>query len=526
MADLWGLFQPLLPQLVLLGAALVIPALDWLVKDKRILAGTALGALLVVAAFEVLLLIPQTIEWMTWLLPPDIPSAPSLSTQLEAGFQLFPTAETGPGAMGLLVISTFSVGFTLIFLAVGILAILCSPRLIAREKNHGEYYALLLGSILGMTIVALAGDLFILFVGLELSGLATFALAGFLKRETPSAEAATKYFIIGGFSSAVTLYGISLLYGALGTTRIPGVADAVGSPGGLGALTTVGLVFLIAGIGFKITAVPFHAWAPDVYEGAPTPIAAFLAAGSKKMGFAAYFKVFLVALLALKADWDLALGALAVLTMTVGNLLAIAQTNIKRLLAYSSVAQAGYILIALPVQAHVAVGDTPIGLAGGIIHILTHAFMKSGAFFVVAALATVGVGESLQSYSGLRSRSPFLAFAMAVFLLSLAGIPPLAGFASKFYLFSSAVKVTLNGPDWLVWLAIAGVLNSALSLYYYARILRYMYVVPAESGASRLRLSPSVAAAVAIAFVATVLIGVFPGPFFQFAERVAAGLVG
>lgn len=526
MADLWGQFQPLLPQLILLGAALALPALDWVFKEKRYLAAVALGALVLVAALETLLLFPQTIGSMAFLLPPNLLSTPSLSTQLSAGFQLFPTAESGPGAMGLLVLSTFSVGFTLVFLAVGILAILASPRSISGEKNHGEYYALLLGSILGMTIVALAGDLFVLFVGLELSSLSTFALAGFFKRQTASAEAATKYFIIGGFSSAVTLYGISLLYGALGTTRIPGVADAVGSPGGLGALTTVGLVFLIAGIGFKITAVPFHAWAPDVYEGAPTPISAFLAAGSKKMGFAAYFKVFLVALLAVKADWDLALGALAILTMTVGNLLAIPQTNIKRMLAYSSIAQAGYILIALPVQAHVAPTDTPIGLAGGVIHILTHAFMKGGAFFVVAALATVGVGESLQSYSGLRTRSPFLAFAMAIFLLSLAGIPPLAGFASKFYLFSSAVKVTLNGPDWLVWLAIAGVLNSALSLYYYARILRYMYVVPAEKDAPRLRPSPSVVAAVAGALIATIVIGLYPGPFFQFAEAVAGGLVG
>jgi NADH-quinone oxidoreductase subunit N len=264
--------------------------------------------------------------------------------------------------------------------------------------------------------------------------------------------------------------------------------------------------------------VPFHMWAPDVYEGAPTPISGLLAAASKKMGFAAFFKIFLIGILVSKAQWEAAVAVLAIVTMTVGNLIAVSQTNIKRMLAYSSIAQAGYILIALPVA-------TQYALAGGIFHILTHAFMKSGAFMIVAAMGAVAVGERLDDFKGLSKRSPFLAFSMTLFLLSLAGMPPLAGFASKFVLFSSAVYSSLEpGQSWLIWLAIAGVLNSALSLYYYARVIKFMYMEKGAEG--KIRVPPMMGAAIAFAVVMVVLIGVFPDPFVSVCKDAAATFAG
>ncbi len=238
-----------------------------------------------------------------------------------------------------------------------------------------------------------------------------------------------------------------------------------------------------------------------VYEGAPTPISGLLAAASKKMGFAAFFKVFLMGLVVTKTDWEVAIALIAIITMTVGNLIAVSQTNIKRMLAYSSIAQAGYLLIALPV-------GTQYAVAGAMFHIMTHAFMKSGAFMVVAGMGAAAIGEKLEDFKGLGKRSPFLALAMALFLLSLAGIPPLAGFASKFVLFSSAVYGSIDpGPGWLIWLAVAAVLNSALSLYYYARVIKYMYM---DSGSEeKVKVPRWTMAAILIALFMTVFLGVF-----------------
>jgi len=255
-----------------------------------------------------------------------------------------------------------------------------------------------------------------------------------------------------------------------------------------------------------------------VYEGSPTPISGMLAAASKKMGFAAFFKIFLIGIVVTKADWEVAAGALAIITMTVGNLIAISQTSIKRMLAYSSIAQAGYILIVLPV-------GTQYAVAGGLFHIFTHAFMKSGAFMVVAAMGAVAIGEKLEDFKGLNKRSPFLAFSMTLMLLSLAGIPPLAGFASKFVVFSSAVYASISpGPSWLVWLAIAGVLNSALSLYYYARVIKYMYVDPGP--AERIRIKPMIGLAVGIAAIMIVVVGVYPQPVIDLCNRAAGVFLG
>jgi NADH-quinone oxidoreductase subunit N len=284
----------------------------------------------------------------------------------------------------------------------------------------------------------------------------------------------------------------------------------------------LGSVFLIAGLGFKIAAVPFQMWAPDVYEGSPTTVTMLLAAGSKKMGFAAMFKIFLIGLIAIRVDWYIAIAVIAVITMTLGNVLAIRQTNIKRMLAYSSIAQAGYILIAVAVYGGTYGVDRTMAdyaLAGGLFHILTHAFMKGGAFIVTAICAVTLVGEDIKDYKGLGKRAPFVAFSMMLFLLSLAGIPPLAGFASKFVLFSSAVYA----GGWFIPLAVAGVLNSALSLYYYARIIKYMYMSePAKGKGNEIKVPVSMKVALVLAVAAVILIGLYWSPFIDVASNAAS----
>ena len=488
----WNSLEWLLPQLLLIAFALLMPALDYLFKDKRMLSFVALVPLVVVGVL-----------FVSWVFLDIWTPAASQTDLLE--------------------VNIFSGLFTLVFVAVGVVVVLSSPEFIKKDRNQGEYYSLILLAITGMSVVAESADLIALFVGLEIAGISSFALSGFRKSEKRSAEAATKYFIIGGFSSALTLFAISLFYGVAGTTNIAAIGSALASPSsawisGSDSVVLLAAVLLMAGLGFKIAMVPFHMWAPDVYEGAPTPISGLLAAASKKMGFAAFFKIFLIGILVSKAQWESAVAILAIVTMTVGNLIAVSQTSIKRMLAYSSIAQAGYILIALPVATQYAV-------AGGVFHVLTHAFMKSGAFMIVAALGAVAIGERLEDFKGLGKRSPFLAFSMTLFLLSLAGIPPLAGFASKFVLFSSAVYSSFDpGRGWLVWLAIAGVLNSALSLYYYARVVKYMYM---EKGPEdRIKVPPMLGTAIAFAAVMVVFIGVFPDPFVNACKDAASAFTG
>jgi NADH-quinone oxidoreductase subunit N len=428
-------------------------------------------------------------------------------------------------AGGLVKLDQFSALFMLIFLAVAFYVILASARFIQEDKHQPEFFSLVMIATVGMMVVACSTDLITLFVGIEMTSISSYALVAFRKRDAKGAEAAVKYFIIGGLSSGLALFGISLLYGVANTTSFAGIGQAITMNSPMQPVIFLALVLIVAGFGFKVAIVPFHMWAPDVYEGAPTTVTAMLAAGSKKMGFIALFKVFLIALFAIKSNWDVLIGIMAIVTMTVGNLAAINQTNIKRMLAYSSIAQAGYILIALPVA---AVSDPVIGqyaLSAGIMQIMTHAFMKGGAFLIVATLATVAIGESINNYKGLAKRSPFLAFGMMVFMFSLAGIPPLAGFFSKFVLFSAPINASsIPGNEWMIWLAVAGIINSAISLYYYARIVKYMYVDDAEEGTptEKVKLPLSMVAAVAIAVFMVILIGIWPDPFFTAAQNAAA----
>jgi proton-translocating NADH-quinone oxidoreductase chain N len=469
-----------LPEIIMIIFAMVLPAVYLGTKNDKLVAGISIAGIVIAMA---------TVVQFLWN-----GAAPIVFENL-------------------LQLDAFSALFMLVFLIVALYVVIASVKYIEKEKHLAEYYTLIMFATVGMMVVASATDLITLFVGIELTSLSSFALVGFRKKDKRGAEAATKYFVIGGLSSAISLYGISLLYGVTRTTNIAEIGAVIGDVTGLGPVLYIALVMLIAGFGFKVAIVPFHMWAPDVYEGAPTPIASFLAAGSKKMGLVALFKIFLIGLLAIKADWEVAVAVIAIATMTLGNIMAVNQTNIKRMLAYSSIAQAGYILIVLPIA-------TDYALTGGIFHIITHAFMKGGAFLIVASLSMSALGENIADYKGLAKRTPLLALGMAILLFALAGIPPLSGFASKFVLFSSAVDASIVPADnWMIWLAVAAVLNSALSLYYYARVVKYMYV---EKGPeSKIKIPTTVAIAIFICVTATVIIGIYPEPVIDACQAAA-----
>ena len=330
-----------------------------------------------------------------------------------------------------------------------------------------------------MMVAASANDFLPLFVGIEISAFSSYGMVAFRKQDDKSTEAGAKYLLIGAFSSALTLYGISLLYAITGFLTFDGVSSFMDGlnngvvDGNFSEVIFISCLFIMAGLGFKIAVVPFHAWAPDVYEGAPTPVTTLLAAASKAMGFIAVFRVFVFTLDSVSEDWELVIGIVALASMTLGNLAAISQNDVGRMLAYSSIAQAGYIMIAIPALTNEA-------MSGAIAHTLVHAFMKGGAFVVVGCVGAAGLGYSLDSYKGLAKRSQLLALSMTVCLLSLVGIPPFAGFISKFFLFYGTLKAGMAGNSWLLVLVIAGVLNSALSLYYYLKIMRHMYLYDPE----------------------------------------------
>ena len=422
--------------------------------------------------------------------------------------------------------------FKAVFLIVSLLVVIASLSKYT-GKGADEYYALLLFATVGMMVVASSVDLVTLFVGFELASLATYALAAFDKSRK-NLEAAMKYFIFGSVSSAFMLFGFSLLYGMAGSTKLADIAAA--ALGSFGPATLVALLFVIAGFAFKMALVPFHMWAPDTYEGAPALISALLAAGSKKMGFAAAFRVIIIALVALRMEWYLAFAILAAVTMTLGNLAACWQNNVRRILAYSSIAQAGYIAIgfvvvgaaygAAPVTAFngVAIPAAQLGIAGALLLILGHALMKTGAFIGTAQVASMVSGkgpdsdpDDISNYAGLARRAPITAFCMLIFMFALAGIPPTAGYIGKFVLFSSAIY------SGLVWLAVLAILNSALSLVYYLRIISYMYLKePAGPKVSEPR---GYVAALVLTLIAVVWIGVFPQGFIDWALQAAAVLL-
>jgi len=442
-------------------------------------------------------------------------------------------------------VDTFALFFQLMFEFVAFLAILASRGFIRPEEPHqGEYYALMLLAVVGMMFTAAATDLFVLFLAFETSSLSTFALVAFRKRDKQATEAAVKFFIIGAVSSGIILFGISLIYGIAGTTSIgTTTTDLLLLRNGLTLAghpeieppLIIALVLLIAGFGFKVAVVPFHMWAPDVYQGSPTTIGVLLTSASKNVGIVALFRVFLIGLLSVQVDWLATLAILAIVTQTVGNVVAIPQRSIKRMLAYSSIAQAGYILIALAVGA-IALQSSPphadnaayvaaFGLVGGMLHVFVYGAMKAGSFLVVAGTESRGIPDDIEAYKGLSRRMPFMAFSMLVFLLSLAGIPPLGGFFSKFVLFSSAVNAAAFNP-WYLALAVSGVLNSALSVYYYARVIWYMYILEPEVGTAKETVPRSIEAAVFVALAIVMLTAILAVFFLGYLTDAARSFFG
>jgi NADH-quinone oxidoreductase subunit N len=366
---------------------------------------------------------------------------------------------------GILLIDPFSQFFKLVFLIVALLVI--GTAVATKEvEDTGVFFSLVFYATLGMMLVASSGELITLFISLELATLATFALTGFIKKDPASSEAALKYFVIGAFSSAIILFGMSLIYGVSGSTYLNVISDSLTSllagHSAYDPALALGIILLIAGFGFEISAVPFHLWVPDTYQGAPTTITLFLATGAEAMGFAAVFRIFVGSLASLSELWMVAFALLSILTMTWGNVAALAQNNVKRMLAYSSIGHAGYILIALAIV-------TPLGLTGSFIHLLAYIFMTGGAFAIVSFISNTYDAHTYDDYKGLRDLAPVSCFAMVIFLLSLAGVPPLAGFLSKFILFTAAIGANM------VILAVFGIINSAISLYYYAHVIKNMY---------------------------------------------------
>jgi NADH-quinone oxidoreductase subunit N len=419
---------------------------------------------------------------------------------------------------GLIRVDLFAVFFKLVFLLVAFLVILGSLDATRKDKYKGEYYSLILFATLGMMFTASAADLVLLFVAVELASISTFALAAFRKNRTGT-EAAMKYFVIGAFSSGLIVFGMSLLYGLTGSTNLYAIAEALPKAAEFHWVLIMAVIFLISGFGYKVAAVPFHMWAPDTYQGAPSPVSAFLAAASKKMAFVALLRIFLIALSmpALVKEWALLFAILAAITMTLGNVVALAQTNIKRMLAYSSIGQAGYVLIVFALLASTQV-DLNLSIGAGLLHILTHAIMKGGAFLAVAAASYYMIGSNLEDFAGLGRRLPVTALTMTIFLLSLAGIPFFAGFVSKFMILTASIAA---GGAYLI-LGILLIINSVVSLYYYARVIRYMYFAEAEVKREREPLLLSVALVVAALLV--IYIGVFPDSFVSLSLNAASSL--
>jgi NADH-quinone oxidoreductase subunit N len=412
------------------------------------------------------------------------------------------------GFRDMVVVDNFGLFLTLAILVGAAISILMSiPFVRAHSIDRGEYYVLILASVAGMIIMATATDLMVMFLGLELLSLPLYVLAAFQRNENKSLEAGVKYFLLGAFASAFFLYGIALLFGATGTTNLARIADVLSKSKADPTLLLVGAGLLIAGFAFKVALVPFHWWTPDVYEGAPTTITAFMSVGVKAAAFGAFFRTFQIALPSIALDWRDTLAFISIVTMTLGNVAALLQPNIKRMLAYSSIAHAGYILIAL-----VATGDR--GVSGALFYILAYTLTNLGAFAAVIALSD-GVRERLtvSDFGGAAKQHPLIALALTICMLSLAGFPPFGGFIGKFLIFSAAVETGYT------WLAIVAVLNSMISVYFYLRPVVAMYMSEPASGWDKIRPVPAlVAIALVIVVIGVIALGIFPSPIIAFAQ--------
>jgi len=445
---------------------------------------------------------------------------------VSGGFTLA-IAGGGPQAIfnNALVVDSFAIFFKLLFLGIAALVILTSTDYVDKlARFKGEYYALVLMATIGMMLMSATAELISLYIALELASISLYALVGFLK-DQKSTEASLKYLLLGAVASAVLLYGMALVFGVTGKTQLSEIAQAIQmaaavqsvSPQVINPALILGIVLLVAGFSFKIAAVPFHMWVPDVYEGAPTPITAFLSVGSKAAGFAIILRVFFSAFSlpdGLSLDWGLIFAALAAISMTVGNIVAIPQSNIKRLLGYSSVAQAGYLMVGLATMGLSPAKDV-LGQSGILFFLASYALTNLGAFTAIIAISNKLNSDLIDDYSGMIKRAPLLALGLTLCLISLIGMPPAAGFMAKFYIFSSAVQHNL------LWLVIIAVINSVISAYYYLRIVKVMWLgepasqdkVP-SSGALRLSLL--------LSCLGVLILGILPGVVMRLAQMATS----
>jgi NADH-quinone oxidoreductase subunit N len=413
-----------------------------------------------------------------------------------------------------IVLDNFAHYFALIFMLAAGLTILSSIDYVRQAGIHeGEFYALVLFATVGMMLMAAANDLMVFFLGLETMSIAVYVLTGMWRTNSRSSEAAMKYFLMGAFATGFLLYGIALIYGATGSTNLDLISDYLAEQPSEWPLYLIGGGFLLLiGFAFKVGAVPFHFWVPDVYEGAPTPVTGFMSVAVKAAAFAAWARILLHKLSALDSDWLFPLWVITIGTMTLGNLLAITQSSVKRMLAYSSIAHAGYLLIPIVVGAEW--GGLPL-----LFYVLTYSFMTIGAFAVLSCLSEANnQRENYRDFAGLGFKRPFLGLAMSLFMLSLAGFPPLGGFAGKFYVFRAAV---LSGH---IGLAIIGVLNSLLSVIYYLRVIVAMYMEEGGAEGKSFRQASAVYVAIAVAVIGTLYLGILPASALNWSRIAFASL--
>ncbi len=413
------------------------------------------------------------------------------------------------GFAGSVVLDNFATFFSITCIIAAGLTILMSDAYLKREGYPvGEYYPLILFTTAGAMWMASGTDLMTIFLGLEVLSVSLYILAGFFRDQTRSNEAGLKYFFLGAFSTGFLLYGVALLYGVTGTTKIAGIAEFVRTVPAVAEnpMMIAGAVLLLVGFLFKVAAAPFHMWTPDVYQGAPTPITAFMSAGPKAAAFAAFIRVTIIGLDSIQTELTTLFWVLAVLTMTVGNFIALSQKDVKRMLAYSSISHAGYALVGM-------VAWNQIGLSGIAFYMLVYTFMNMGAFAVLVLAGKKGEENlTLDGLSGMGYKRPFMGVALCIFLFSLMGLPPTAGFTGKFYIFAGAVEAGY------IWLAVIGVLNSAVSLYYYLRVMVYMYFKDPQEDFSWVSINTATAISIVIAIAGVLLMGVLPGPFMEMAK--------
>jgi NADH-quinone oxidoreductase subunit N len=485
-------FTPLfLPELTLLVTAVVVILLDLVLKNKWWLAALSIAGIAVSTGFAIAM----------W------------------------GGEEASIFFGMMAVDNFAIFFKLLFLVIAGLVILASTDYVSKLKRfQGEYYALVLISALGMMLMAAASELISLYISLELTSISLYVLVGFLK-DPKSTESALKYLLLGAVASAVLLFGMALIFGTTGQTQLGDIAASIQiltfAEVAANPALMLGIILIIAGFGFKIAAVPFHMWVPDVYEGAPTPVTAYLSVGSKAAGFAILLRVFVSAIgppFWTGLDWGLIFAILAAIGMTVGNIIALTQTNIKRMLGYSSIAQAGYLLVGLATVGFVSpvLSDSSVfaGQSGLLFFLASYALTNLGAFTAIIAISGKVDSDLIKDYAGMGKRAPLLALALSLCLISLIGMPPAAGFMAKFYIFSGAAQ---HG---LLWLVIIAVINSVISAYYYLRVVKVMWFGQPASQ-SQVPSSISLRVALGLSCFGVLFMGIVPGFVMKLAEMAA-----